>query len=172
MGFHQRLTQGGSTVSHRLADQILWGGNILFLQGKNHVQRRLNHRTDRFDLHILIGHSLDDIVFVVQTDFRFPGSDESQSVVVISRETDNDVQSFLGVVTALNCGIYETVQRIGIPVQDNVHLAKRLIIRTCGGFFYLFCRRLFVPCWFRYGFCGFCRYGSVAFWFRALTASG
>ena len=123
-GGDHRFGQRRAAVADRLADEIFRGIDVLLAERDDGVERGLQQRADGLDLHILIRARLNEIVLIVQADFRLAGGHEGHGVVRVGRELEVDLQALLGEVAALDGDVQERVQRVGIPVEHDVDLAQ------------------------------------------------
>ena len=75
-------------------------------------------------MHTLISHRLDRVMLIKQADLGLSGSCQRNRIIVICRETYVDIQPLICKIAALDCRIEKSVQGIGIPVKNDIHLSK------------------------------------------------
>ena len=119
-GLDQSLAQCGAGITNGLVFQICGSGDVLILQRENDVQRRLHNGADGLHAHILVSHSLNDVVLVVHTDFSLACCHQRQCIVGVGGELHLYIQTLLSIVAFFNGSINEGVDCIGVPVQHHV----------------------------------------------------
>ena len=154
------LGEGGPAVADGLADKVFGAVNILLLEREDHIQRCLAHGADGLDPRPLVDHGLDRILLVEETDLGAAGGDQGDRVVVICGEADLHIQPLLLKIALFDGIIEKGMDRVGIPVEDHVHLAK-LFVLTCSRLI-LLAGGLAFPCVLRTGGLSSCIPGGSA----------
>ena len=127
------LGKSRTAITDFLACQILRTLDAAFCKGNHNIQRALCHCTDRNNRNIFLYCRLDCILQIVNPDIRLACRRHGNAVICVGRKVDNQVQSLVRKIALLLCYIQEGVNRIGIPVQNNVKILQSRIIRFCIG---------------------------------------
>ena len=86
----------------------------------------------------MVYHCLNRVLLIKKTDFRFACRHQGNCVVVVGGEADLDIQSFFFEIALLDSIIEECVDGVGLPVENNIHLAELFLVPCLRGAFCLF----------------------------------